>query len=121
CVKLPGGISPRDCPEVWAATEIAPHSFVYEFSTSISLLEYMAMGRACVVTDMGAVREVVGDAALVVEPENARALAEGINKLIEDKKRREELGRKARKRVEENYSIGKAVEKLEGVYRELLA
>ncbi len=116
CVKLAGPISPRDCPEVWAATEIAPHSFVYEFSTSISLLEYLAMGKACVVTDMGAVREFVGDAALVVGPEDERAMADGINRLIEDPGLRAEFGRKARQRVEENYTIEKAVDRLEAIY-----
>ena len=120
CVKLAGAIGPRDCPEVWAATEIAPHSFVYEFSTSISLLEYLAMGKACVVTDMGAVREFVGDAALVVKPEDERAMAEGINRLIENPALRRDLEWKARKRVEERHTIEKAADRMEALYSQLL-
>jgi len=118
-VKFAGAITPEQAREVWAATEIAPHSFVYEFSTSVSLLEYMAAGKACVVTDIGSVQEFVGNAALVVKPNDAKAMAAGINKLIEDKKKRTELGAKARKLVEERYSIKATVDRLEQIYSEL--
>ncbi|MCX6799229.1 MAG: glycosyltransferase family 4 protein, partial [Candidatus Diapherotrites archaeon] len=120
CVELAGAIKPEKCREVWAATEIAPHGYVYEFSTSISLLEYMAMGKACVVTDIGNVRNFVGDAALVVKPYDKKAMAAGILRLIEDKKFREALGKKARSRVEKMYSIKASVDRLERIYSELL-
>jgi glycosyltransferase involved in cell wall biosynthesis len=119
-VELPGAIMPEKCPEVWAATKIAPHSFVYEFSTSISLLECMAFGKACVVTDIGGVKEFVGDAALRVKPYSVKAMAEGINLLIENTELRKELEKKARKRVEERHSIKATVDKLEKIYCELL-
>jgi len=118
CVELAGSIKPEKCKEVWAATEIAPHSYVYEFSTSISLLEYMSMGKACVVTDIGNVRNFVGDAAVVVKPYGKKAMAEGILKLIEDKKLREEIGKRARARVEKMYSIRASVDRLERIYAE---
>ena len=119
-VVVAGAIRPEDCKYVWAATEIAPHSYVYEFSTSVSLLEYMAMGKACVVTDIGNVRPFVGDAALVVKPNDEKAMAEGILRLIEDKKLRESLGKKARERVEKLYSIKASVDRLERIYAEEL-
>jgi len=56
---------------------------------------------------------------VVVNAGDAKAMAEGINKLIEDKELREELGHRARKRVEENYTIEKAVNQIEGIYRSL--
>ncbi len=118
-VIMAGELQPEKCKEVWAATEIAPHSYVYEFSTSISLLEYMAMGRACVVTDIGNVRNFVGNSALVVKPYDEKAMAAGIIKLIEDKKLRNGLGKKARQRVEEKYSIKASVDQLEEIYRKV--
>ncbi|MFH1225491.1 MAG: glycosyltransferase family 4 protein [Candidatus Diapherotrites archaeon] len=120
-VKFAGAIQPQKCREVWQATEIAPHSFVYEFSTSISLLEYMATGKACVVTDIGSVKELVGESALLVKPENADSIAEGIIRLIEDRALRERLGRKAREIVEEKYTIKKSADRLERIYAELLS
>lgn len=119
-VKFMGEIKPQKCREVWQATEVAPHSFVYEFSTSISLLEYMASGKACVVTDIGAVRGLVGNSALVVRAMNEKAIADGIIKLIENPSMRKELEKKARSSVEKNYSMKKAVDELEGVYAEVL-
>lgn len=115
-VLFPGSIPNSEKHEYWAATEIAPHSYVYEFSTSISLLEYLAMGKACVITDVGAVREYVKDAAVIVKPENPLAMAEGINMLIEDKQLRKRLGKRARKLFEEQYSIQSTVDSLEKIY-----
>jgi glycosyltransferase involved in cell wall biosynthesis len=118
-IQFPGGVPPEVYKKVCAATDVAPHSFLYEFSTSISLLEYMAMGRPCVVTDIGSVREFVGDSALVVKSADEKSIAEGIIRLIENPKLRETLGRKARKRVEEKYSIKSSVDILEKIYEEL--
>ncbi len=120
-VIVAGLINPKDCKKVWAATEIAPHGFVYEFSTSISLLEYMAMGKACVINDIGNVKPFVGDAAVVVKSNTERAMAEGIIKLIENQKLRKSLEKKARKRVEDLYSIKASVNTLEKIYKEELA
>ncbi len=120
-VIVAGPIKPTDCKKVWAATEIAPHGFVYEFSTSISLLEYMAMGKACVINDIGNVKPFVGDAALVVKTNTEKAMAEGIIKLIENPKLRKSLEKKARKRVENLYSIKASANILEKIYKEELA
>jgi len=119
-VKFGGRIDTETCRKVWAATEIAPHSYVYEFSTSISLLEYMAEGKANVVTDIGAVRELVGDAAIVVKPYNPKAMAEGIIKLIEDKKLRKKIEKKAKERARKKNDIRKAVDRMEEIYKKLL-
>jgi len=119
-VIMAGGIKPENCKQVWAATEIAPHSYVYEFSTSISLLEYLAMGKACVVTDMGNVKKFVDDAAVVVKPRDEKAMSKGIIKLIENKKLRTSLQKKARQRVENLYSIKASVNRLEKIYKDEL-
>jgi len=118
-IEFTGYVKPELCEKIAAATTVAPHSFVYEFSTSISLLEFMAWGKANVVTDMGSVKEFVGDAALIVKPENEKAMAKGIIELIENKKLRKELEKKARKRVEEKYSIKSTVDELEKIYAEI--
>lgn len=117
-VLFPGSIEEKEKKEFWAATEIAPHSYVYEFSTAISLLEFLAVGKACVITDVGAVREYLKDSALIVKL-NEKAIGEGINKLIENPELRKEYEKKARKLFEEEYSIQASVEKLEKIYSEL--
>ncbi len=119
-VKLIGSVNDSVKRELWAATEIAPHSYVYEFSTSISLLEFLALGKANVITDVGAVREYLKDAALIVRAEDPKAMGDGINKIIEDKALRKSLEKKARKLFEEEYSIKSTVERLEKIYSGLL-
>lgn len=106
--------------DVLAATDISPHSFVYEFSTSISLLENMAAGNACIATDVGSVRELVGNTALAVKAEDEKAIAEAINRLIENPELRRELGRKAGKRFLKKYSIGATVDMLEKTFAALV-
>jgi glycosyltransferase involved in cell wall biosynthesis len=115
-VLFPGPIPNNEKLEYWQATDIAPHSFVYEFSTAISFLEFLAMGRPNIITEVGAVREYVKEAAYIVKAEDPKAMGEGIIKLIEDKKLRDDLGKKARKLFEENYSIQSTVIKLENIY-----
>ncbi len=73
------------------------------------------MGKACVITDVGAVREYLKDAALIVK-QDEKSIGEGINKLIENPETRNEYEKKARKLFEEEYSVQASVEKLEKIY-----
>ncbi|MDO8633684.1 MAG: glycosyltransferase family 4 protein [archaeon] len=115
-----GYIQPSMWNSVAKATTVAPHSFVYELSISMSLMEYMARGVPCVVTDIGSTKEIVGDSALVVKPKNPKAIADGINRLIEDKELRKKLGKKAKALVKKKYSIKNTVDRLEEIYSKLV-
>lgn len=119
-VLFGGHVYSPDAKKVLAATDISPHSFVYEFSTSISLLENMAMGKPCVVTDIGAVKEFVRDTGLIVKPYDEKAIAESIITLIKNPVLRKKLGKKARELVEKEYSIKKTVDHLENLYWNLV-
>jgi len=101
--------------DVWAATMISPHAFLFEFSIGISLMEYMAFGNACVVTDVGNVRNFVEDSALVVKP-SVEEMAEGISKLIEDESLRNSLSKKSAQLIKDKYSVEAVARKLEGIY-----
>ena len=82
--------------------------------------EAMACGVPCVVTAVGDCPRIVGDTGRVIPPRNAKALAAAWTELIEmSPDQRQDLGRKARNRVEENFSLLKAVESYESLYREL--
>lgn len=60
------------------------------------LLEAMAEGLPCVATDVGDVRQAVGEAAVVVPPGNVAALAAALHDLLADPGRRRVLGLRAR-------------------------
>lgn len=84
---------------------------------SIALVEAMASGMAVLTSDAGGCPEVVGDAALSVKPGDVAAIRENLTRLMGDDGLREELGRAARKRVEENFTWPVVTRKYEEVFK----
>lgn len=68
------------------------------FGSPTKLFEYMAMGKGIVASRLGQIGDVLADeeTALLVEPANARALAEAILRLSASREFRERLGASAR-------------------------
>ena len=88
-----------------------------------ALLEAMAAGLPSVATAVGAVPEMVADGreALLVPPADAGALTRALAELAAAPGRRQEMGGRARRRVEETYRIEATVAGIERLYDELLA
>ena len=89
---------------------------------SLSLLEAMSTGTACVATDAGADGEVLDNGAgIVISTENvASQLKTIIPILVEHPSFTKALGEKARERVIARYSIKKNIDALEKVYEDLI-
>lgn len=87
----------------------------------IALVEAMAMGIPVVSTDVGGVREAVGDTALLTRPGDATGLADRVVDLLQDENRRKQLAIVARKRANDEFTIESMVTKIEQIYEELLA
>jgi len=86
-------------------------------------LEAMAHGKPVVNTRLPTGVPFVsidGETGLTVEPRNARALALAVNSLLKNEELRRRYGIQGRKRVEENFSVEKMIDRLVGVYRQLL-
>lgn len=86
----------------------------------IVLIESMACGLPIVSTLSGSIPDVVGDAATLVQPADARALADGLRPLITNPERRAAAGVRARARVVEQFSLPAVAGRLREAYRELL-
>ncbi|MFF3321949.1 GT4 family glycosyltransferase PelF [Streptomyces sp. NPDC002889] len=84
-----------------------------------SLIEAMSCGRATVSTDVGGVREAVGDTGLVVPPREPALMAEATLALLRDDARRAELGRLARQRVIDRFTLRRSVDGFRRIYLEL--
>jgi glycosyltransferase involved in cell wall biosynthesis len=80
-------------------------------------LEAMAAGAPVVATAVGAVPEVVGDAALLVPPADAGALAEALRSVLLDGERADDLRRRGHARVAV-YDWGRTVDGLVDLYRD---
>jgi len=89
-------------------------------SFGVVLLEAMASGCAIITTDVTGCPEVVGDAALLVRPKSSEDIRNALIKLINNKKLISELGAKARKRVEENFTWEKIAKQYVSVYKDVI-
>jgi len=108
----------HDIPRITAAFDIAACSSVAEGFPNV-IGEAMSCGIPCVVTDVGDSAWLVGDSGMVVPPRNHEALCEAWLKLIEmGSAKRRILGEKARKRIENHFSIQMIVKKYEQLYEE---
>ncbi|WP_457571546.1 glycosyltransferase family 4 protein [Desulfovulcanus sp.] len=87
-----------------------------------SLLEGAASGRPLVTTDTPGCREVVrdGENGFLVPVRDARALADALAKLIEDRALRHKMGEKGRKIVEKEFSEQIVVEQTMNLYQRML-
>lgn len=89
--------------------------------TSISLLEAMSSELCPVVTDVGGNRSVLGPdlASLLVPSEDDAALAAAWRRHLLDAELRRSMGRRARTRVQSEFSLGRMVENHIDIYRQL--
>ncbi len=83
--------------------------------------EAMACGVYCVVTDVGDAAYIVGDAGVVVPPEQPEALARGIETALREvaARGRERAGEAGRARVLENFDIARMVQSYIAVWRRI--
>jgi len=86
------------------------------------LLEAASAGLPIVTTDVPGCREVVinGENGYLVPPKNPEALADAIERLLNDKILRSEMGRKGRALVEREFCIEKIVEETLSLYQRIL-
>ncbi|MFE2329439.1 GT4 family glycosyltransferase PelF [Streptomyces sp. NPDC059385] len=84
-----------------------------------SIIEAMSCGRTTVSTDVGGVREAVGDTGLVVPPREPETMARATLALLRDDERRAELGRMSRERVVDKFTLHQSVDGFRHIYREL--
>ena len=89
---------------------------------SLSLLEAMACGLACIATDVGADGEVLsGGAGVLLNPKLVRSQLRTLLPLFQDHLELTTLlGHKARQKVLKNYTLSKNVTQLETLYQEVV-
>jgi len=111
----------RDIPALLDAADAFVLSSAWE-GMPLAVGEAMAMQKTVVATDVGGVRELVGDAGVVVPAKDSSALAEAM--LATMKESREELGargRAARRRIVDHFSMDATANKWEALYGSLIA
>ena len=94
------GFVPMDEQALWynAATLFAFPSRYEGFGFPV--LEAMACGTPVIASNRSALPEIVGDAGVLVDPDDPERLAEALVSLLHDDARREDLARRGRQRAE---------------------
>ena len=89
------------------------------YTCPLKLLDYMAAGCAIVASDLPSVREIVSPKeALLVPPDDPRALAEGIKQLASDRELRLSLAQAAHERAKE-FTWERRAERISKLLREV--
>ncbi|NJQ02660.1 GT4 family glycosyltransferase PelF [Streptomyces zingiberis] len=110
----------EDIRDAYAAGNVVMLSSISE-GFPFTLIEAMSCGRATVSTDVGGVREAVGDCGLVVAPRDPDAMGRAALELLRDPERRARMGEGARLRVIEQFTLRKTISAFRDIYRELCA
>ncbi len=100
CVIFKGVIPDEELPAYYRGALALVFPSLYE-GFGLPALEAMACGTPVVTSGITALPEVVGDAAVVVDPYDAESIAWGIRRVVEDNALREELRRKGIERAKQ--------------------
>ncbi len=91
-------------------------------TTPYAVSEAMAMGKPVVATAVGGVPEQIesGREGLLCPPNDEEKLAEAVIRLLADPRLREEMGRNARRKAQEEFSLAAMARRLRGLYMDIL-
>jgi len=110
----------RDMPRIMAGLTIGGSSSAYGEGFSNVVGEAMACGVPCVVTDVGDSARIVGNTGLIVPPRDGQALARAWKQMLDmPDGERAALGRAARNRVQEHYSLEAVTRQYQELYEEI--
>lgn len=122
-VKFPGHLSGEALKQVVAdaALVVAPSEW-YE-NCPMSVLEAMAYGKPVVGSHMGGIPELIdeGVTGLLYEAGNVDELGNALNRLMADRELRQHMGRAARERVEQNFSLDRHNADLMAIYESVVS
>lgn len=115
-----GSVPHHKIPEYIAAADVCVATFrdtaVTRCKSPLKIVEYMAMAKAIVASNVGEVRNMLGGVGILVEPGNYHSLASGILRLLHDRNLCENIGKFARVRAEQGYNWPRTASSLLAAY-----
>jgi glycosyltransferase involved in cell wall biosynthesis len=119
-VRFVNGISDEKLGVLLAGAEIAVVPSRYE-GFSLPAVEHMASGTPLVASRTGALPEVVGDAAVLVQPGDIEDLAAALRRLHDSAAYRARVGEAGYRRVQERFTWTAVAQATVGHYRSAIA
>jgi glycosyltransferase involved in cell wall biosynthesis len=117
-----GRVANAEIPKYYNACDIFVLPSVERLEAfGLVVIEAMASCKPVLISNIPGVRENItdGEEGLLIEPTNPEDIGEKINFLMADSKLRAKMGAKGRKKVENNYTLKRVVDKLEKLYQDL--
>ena len=113
----------KDAPAIVAACQVSVLASLKREGLPKTVIEAMAYGVAPVVSDTGGSAELVvdGESGIIVQPGDARAIAEAVERLYRDEPLRKRMGAAARTRIDSHFNVSQTVEQHHEFFRKLLA
>jgi glycosyltransferase involved in cell wall biosynthesis len=88
----------------------------------LSVIEAMSCGIPVITTAIGETKRLLGpNEGILVQPESSQSVLEAMRKLTNDVDLREEMGRRCREKILQDYSWESQMELLEDVYKRVVA
>lgn len=97
-IVFTGYVSDGDLPALYRGAVAFAYPSLYE-GFGLPVAEAMACGVPVLTSDRGSLPEVVGDAALIVDPESTHAIARGLSRILTEPELSAELSRKGPERT----------------------
>ena len=112
----------KDLPNVIDSIDIGLISSIGSEANSRAALEFMACGKPMVATSVGVIPEIILDSeqGFIVPPKNPTETANALKKIILDENLRKQLGKNARTRIEQNFSVKEFGKITEAVYQKII-
>jgi rhamnosyl/mannosyltransferase len=123
-VRFLGRVSDADLPRLYAAADrfVLPANARAEAFGKV-LLEAMASGLACITTEVGTGTSFVVQhekTGLVVPPQDPDALAQAINRLLDNPQLRRQMGAAGRARVQSEFLPETMLARVQSIYEKVL-
>ena len=109
----------NNIPELLGTSDIFVLPTFFE-GMSNALMEAMAASLPIITTKINENIELVGSGAILVETKSVAGIREGINSLIESKRRRENMGNKLHERVRRLYNIKATSTRFENAIKKVI-
>lgn len=121
CVRFLGYIPAEQLDEILAETSAVVMPSLAGEVFGLAAAENMQHGRLLIVSDIGALAEVVDDSGLKFTPGDPSSLARCMEDVIANPSLAEELGRKASHRIAQSFAVDQMAKEHLQVYEELCA
>ena len=118
-IVFTGFVNDAELPAVYNLADAVVYPSLYE-GFGIPVIEAMACGTPVITSNLSALPEVAGDAALLVDPFDVRALADAMERIVQDEPLRATLRAKGLERAKQ-FSWDASVAEVARCFRELCA